>query len=112
MAPVSGRPPELTEFRHLCFHSHRYFIVPLRDTRLLTSKELRYNLLTFTIFIIQSQVGAIPVFSRLFHMQFASIRVLFFSLTVVVLFNRLHRVYAVWFQISDFAFYNECTFFN
>ena len=29
----------------------------------------------------------------------ASIRVLFFSLTVVVLFSRLHRVYAVWFQI-------------
>ena len=28
---------------------------------ILTSKELRYNLLTFTIFIIQSQVGAIPV---------------------------------------------------
>ena len=70
MAPVSGRPPELTEFRHLCFHSHRYFIVPLRDTRLLTSKELRYNLLTFTIFIIQSQVGAIPVFSRLFDVVF------------------------------------------
>ena len=47
--------------------SHWYFIVPLRDTRLtiLTSKELRYKLLTFTIFIIQSQVGAIPVFSRL-----------------------------------------------
>ena len=42
---------------------HWYFIVPLRDTRLtiLTSNELRYNLLTFTIFIIQSQVGAIPV---------------------------------------------------
>ena len=38
------------------------------------------------------------------HKQFASIRVLFFSLTVVVLFNRLHRVYAVWVQISDFAF--------
>ena len=35
---------------------------------------------------------------------------MFFSLTVVVLFNRLHRVYAVWFQISDFAFYNEFTF--
>ena len=54
---------------HRCFHSHWYFVVPLRDTRLtiLTSKELRYNLLTFTIFIIQSQVGAIPVFSRLFH---------------------------------------------
>ena len=31
---------------------------------------------------------------------------------VVVLFNRLHRVYAVWCQISDFAFYNKCTFFN
>ena len=47
--------------------SHWYFIVPLRDTRLtiLTCKELRYKLLTFTIFIIQSQVGAIPVFSRL-----------------------------------------------
>ena len=29
-----------------------------------------------------------------------------------MLFNRLHRVYAVWFQISDFAFYNKCTFFN
>ena len=44
-----------------------YFIVPLRDTRstILTSKELRHKLLTFTIFIIQSQVGAIPVFSRL-----------------------------------------------
>ena len=41
------------------------------------------------------------------HKQFASIRVLFFSLTVVVLFNRLHRVYAVWFQILDFAFYNK-----
>ena len=27
-----------------------------------------------------------------------------------MLFNRLHRVYAVWFQISDFAFYNEFTF--
>ena len=26
--------------------------------------ELRYNLLTFTIFIIQLQVGAIPVFSH------------------------------------------------
>ena len=46
------------------------------------------------------------------HEQFASIRVLFFSLTVVVFFNRLHRVYEVWFQISDFAFYNKCTFFN
>ena len=36
------------------------------NTRLtiLTSKELKYNLLTFIIFIIQSQVGAIPVFSR------------------------------------------------
>ena len=34
-------------------------------------------------------------------------RVLFFSLTVVVLFNRLHRVYAVWFQISDFAFLQQ-----
>ena len=33
------------------------------------------------------------------HKQFAYIRVLFLSLTVVVLFNRLHRVYAVWFQI-------------
>ena len=44
------------------------------------------------------------------HKQFASIIVMFFSLTVVVLFNRLHRVYAVWFQISDFAFYNELTF--
>ena len=46
--------------------SYWYFILPLRDTRLtiLTSKELRYNLLTFTIFIIKSQVGAIPVFSR------------------------------------------------
>ena len=44
--------------------------------------------------------------------QFASIRVLFFNLTVVVLFNRLYRVYAVWFQISDFAFYKKCTFFN
>ena len=51
---------------HRCFHSHWYFIVPLRDTRLtiLTSKELRYNLLTFSIFIIQLQVGAIHVFSR------------------------------------------------
>ena len=29
-----------------------------------------------------------------------------------MLFNGLHRVYAVWFQISDFAFYNKCTFFN
>ena len=28
----------------------------------------------------------------------------------VVLFNRLHSVYAVWFQISDVAFYNKCTF--
>ena len=28
-------------------------------------RELRYNLLTFTIFIIQLQVGAIPVLSRL-----------------------------------------------
>ena len=28
------------------------------------SKELRYNLLRFTIFIIQLQVGAILVFSR------------------------------------------------
>ena len=46
------------------------------------------------------------------HKQFAPIRVLFFSLTVIVLFNRLHSVYAVWFQISDFAFYNKCTFFN
>ena len=27
-----------------------------------------------------------------------------------MLFNRLHRIYAVWFQISDFAFYNEFTF--
>ena len=44
------------------------------------------------------------------HKQFASIWILFFILTVVVLFNRLHRVYAVWFQISDFAFYNELTF--
>ena len=48
--------------------SHWYFILPLRDTRLtiLTSKELIYNLLiyNFTFFIIQSQVGAIPVFSR------------------------------------------------
>ena len=43
---------------------HLYFIVPLRYTRstILTCKE--YNLGTFTIFIIQSQVGAIPVFSR------------------------------------------------
>ena len=32
---------------------------------ILTGKELRHKLLTFTIFIIQSQVGAIPVFSRL-----------------------------------------------
>ena len=30
-------------------------------------------------------------------------RVLFFSLAVVVLFNRLHRVYAVWFQILLFT---------
>ena len=36
-------------------------------------------------------------------MQFTSIRVLFFSLTVVVLLNRLHRVYAVWFQILLFS---------
>ena len=52
--------------------SHWYFIVPLRDTRLtiLTSKELRYKLLTFTIFIIQSQVGAIPVISRLFVLPY------------------------------------------
>ena len=31
---------------------------------MLTSKELRYHFLTFTIFIIQLQVGTIPVFSR------------------------------------------------
>ena len=29
-----------------------------------------------------------------------------------MLFNRLHGVYAVWFQISDFAFFNKRTFFN
>ena len=46
------------------------------------------------------------------HYRLASIRVLFFILTVGVLFNILHRVSAVWFQISDFAFYNKCTFFN
>ena len=34
------------------------------------------------------------------HKQLASIRVLFFSLTVIVSFNRLLRVFAVWFQIS------------
>ena len=41
-------------------------MVSLRDARLtiLMSKELRYNFLTFTILIIQLQVGAIPVFSR------------------------------------------------
>ena len=40
--------------------------VPLWDMQLtiLMSKKLRYNLLTFIIFIIQSQVGAIPVFSH------------------------------------------------
>ena len=38
------------------------------------------------------------------------IRVLFFSLTVVVLFNRLHRVYAVWFQISDLIFTTSLSF--
>ena len=50
-----------------CFHSHWYFILPLWDTLLTipTSKKLRYKLLTFAIFIIQSQVGVIPVFSRL-----------------------------------------------
>ena len=44
-----------------------YFIAPLWDTRLTiaSSKELRFNSLAFTIFIIQSQVGAIPVVSRL-----------------------------------------------
>ena len=36
------------------------------------------------------------------HKQHASIRVLFFSLTVIVSFNRLLRVFAVWFQISVF----------
>ena len=36
------------------------------------------------------------------HKQLASIRVLFFSLTVIVSFNRLLRVFAVWFQISVF----------
>ena len=36
------------------------------------------------------------------HKQLASIRVSFFSLTVIVLFNRLLRVFAVWFQISVF----------
>ena len=35
--------------------------------------ELRYNLLTFTVFIIQSQVGAIPVFSRLFESQYPAV---------------------------------------
>ena len=62
---------------HWCFHSHWYFIVPLRDTRLtiLTSKDLRYNLLAFTTFIIQLQVGAIPVFSRqCLHPQTTQVR--------------------------------------
>ena len=36
------------------------------------------------------------------HKQLASIRVSFFSFTVIVLFNRLLRVFAVWFQISVF----------
>ena len=35
-----------------------------------THEELKYNLLTFTIFIIQSQVGAIPVFSRWYNSVF------------------------------------------
>ena len=48
----------------------------------------------------------------LFHRWPFVFRLLFFSLTVVVLFNRLHRVYAVWFQIYDFTFLNKCTFFN
>ena len=49
---------------------------------------------------------------RLSSQAVCSIRVLFFSLTVLVLFNRLHRLYAVCFQISDFALSNKCTFFN
>ena len=43
----------------------------------------------------------------LFHRWPFVFRLLFFSLTVVVVFNRLHRVYAVWFQIYDFAFFNQ-----
>ena len=45
-----------------CFHSYWYFIVPLRDTWINNT----HDLLTFTIFIIQSQIGALPVFSRLY----------------------------------------------
>ena len=44
-----------------CFHSYWYFIVPLRDTWINNT----HDSLTFTIFIIQSQIGALPVFSRL-----------------------------------------------
>ena len=53
---------------HRCFLSHWYFTVPLRDTRVnnihVHGVKINFNLLTFTIFIIQLQVGAIPVFSR------------------------------------------------
>ena len=36
---------------------------------IVTGKELRYNLLTFTIFIIQSQIGAIPVMAAILEFQ-------------------------------------------
>ena len=36
---------------------------------IVTGKELRYNLLTFTIFIIQSQIGAIPVMAVILEFQ-------------------------------------------
>ena len=55
---------------HVMRKSKRFIHESVTRLTILTSKELRYRLLTFTIFIIQSQVGAIPVFSRLFVLPY------------------------------------------
>ena len=85
MALVSSRPPKTFLFCQQSLAADDFFIAGISlneidsafsfhidislfrfETQytILTSKELRYHLLTFTIFIIQSQIGAIPVFNR------------------------------------------------
>ena len=67
------RPSLRYESNHFLFHTSLFSLALIfhrsasrHGQTILTSKGLGYNFLTFTIFIIQSQVGAIPVFSRQF----------------------------------------------
>ena len=70
-------------------------------------KLIPFALLSQLRSLASSESNMAPFFTSSLHHQS-----LFFSLTVAVLFNRLHRVYAVWFQSSDFAFFTTSVRFS